>query len=246
MFSTLLASLLLMSPTPKIYKKPGEIYVLVVDTGIAKHPALTSVVYEDTNAYVDNHGHGTHIAGLIQNGDGDSKVCPQVKILSCKYFEPGKPADSFTYCLKMAKALNVDYVNVSGGGSEFISDEYEAFKAYKGIVYAAAGNEKLELTDKYHYFPASYSYAKIQYGKGRVTEPLNNIKVIQSVCNNVRAKYSNYRMNSLQECGSNKISTHVNNGYAMLSGTSQATALALNKELVKRCSTLTGGKYGQK
>lgn len=245
MFKSLLATLLLTPISPTVTKPKGEIWVLIVDTGIAKHKDLTSVVYDNSVHYEDNNGHGTHIAGIVQSGEGGDKVCDQVKIFSCKYFDP-KYSDpkGIAKCLRDAKRLNMDYVNVSGGGSDFIKEEYEAFRDYRGIVYAALGNNSEDLDKGGNYFPASYAYAKIKYSKG-VTVPLRNINYVQAICGTEVCKYSNYKSGSIRENGNYVMSTFKNGGYNELRGTSQSTALALHKELKRRCSTLKGEKYGQ-
>ena len=250
MFKWLMSSIIIGSPNPikiLIEKPKNEIWVMVIDTGVSKHNKLTSVVYDNSDDYIDKNGHGTHVAGLIQNGIDNLKLCPQVKIFSCKFFDGAewKGANAISDCVRKASSLNMDYINVSAGGTSFIADEYEAFKNFKGTVFAAAGNDGNELNNSYQYYPASYSYNRVKYGLNKTSEHLKNIKVIQNVCNGVRIKSSNYKIGLISECGEDAESTYLNNSYRILSGTSQATAIALHKELLKTCSTFNGGNYGK-
>ncbi|MGB0453225.1 MAG: S8 family serine peptidase [Bacteriovoracaceae bacterium] len=162
----------------KKFKLKKEVVVAVVDTGIdAKHPFLKDNLYlpgksvkpnqfgidfskDAKNKYApaDQHGHGTHISGIIRS------IFPDVKILSLKYYSPNvKNKDNLTSTVKAleyAIEQNVDIINYSSGGAGASIDELRVLKKAekKGIlVVAAAGNEASNIDSKENfYFPASY------------------------------------------------------------------------------------------
>jgi len=166
----------------KKFEKKKDVIVAVVDTGIQyDHAFLKSNIYvaegslSQTNfgidyseksvgkAPKDNHGHGTHVAGIVKS------IFPEVKILALKYYNPQASGqanlNSTIKALKYAVDSNVDIINYSGGGPEPSAEEkailVEAEK--KGIlVIAAAGNEKSNIDKKENaYYPASYGLSNI-------------------------------------------------------------------------------------
>lgn len=166
----------------KKFEKKKEIVVAVVDTGIQfNHPFLRDNLYvkegklsaknygvdfsssSPEKTPKDNHGHGTHVSGIIKS------VFPEVKLLSLKYYNPHASGqanlNSTIKALKYAVDLNVDVINYSGGGPEPSAAEKaileEAEK--KGIlIIAAAGNEKSNIDEKRNaYYPASYGLSNI-------------------------------------------------------------------------------------
>ncbi len=173
----------------------------------------------------DNHGHGTHIAGIIGaeggNGFGVAGVAPKVSIMSIKYYDPMVPnANNLANTIKSiryAVKMGANIINYSGGGLEYSAEEYQAIKEAKdkGILFvAAAGNERSN-SDKNHYYPADY--------------PLTNIISVTAAneSNNVLPS-SNYGQQTvdIQAPGSNIYSTIPGNLFTNMTGTSQATAFA--------------------
>src|SRR5690606_39020528 len=71
----------------------------------------------------DNHGHGTHIAGIVGaeggNGIGISGVSPKVSLMILKYYDPKAPGtDNLRNTIKAihyAVEKKVDIINYSGG-----------------------------------------------------------------------------------------------------------------------------------
>lgn len=216
------------------FKKNKEIVVAVIDTGIQlDHSFLANNLYvvngsksaqnygvdfstgKMTTAPSDQHGHGTHVAGIVKS------VFPEVKILALKYYNPKASGqanlDATIKALKYAVDNNVDVINYSGGGPEASVEELRILKEAekKGIlVIAAAGNEKSNIDDKKHaYYPASYGLSNI-ITVGAHDDELN---IIPS---------SNYGKNSVDIAapGHRIRSAIPGNGAGYMTGTSQATA----------------------
>jgi thermitase len=216
------------------FKKNKEIVVAVIDTGIQPdHSFLSENIHvlngkknnlnygvdfshgRPTNMPIDQHGHGTHVAGIIKS------VYPEVKILALKYYNPKASGqanlDATIKALKYAVDNKVDVINYSGGGPEASVDELRILKEAerKGIlVIAAAGNERSNIDDKRHaYYPASYGLSNI-ITVGAYDDALN---IIPS---------SNYGKNSVDIAapGHRIRSAIPGDGAGYMTGTSQATA----------------------
>lgn len=219
----------------KHFKKKKEIVVAVVDTGIdPEHPFLEKNIFvgsgkvdtsnfgvdfskdkKSKGAPLDQHGHGTHVAGIIKSID------PDVKILALKYYNPAASGqdnlNSTVEALRYAVESNVDVINYSGGGPEAAIEELRILKEAekKGIlVVAAAGNEESNIDDKRKaYFPASYGLKNII----SVTAHDEDLKILSS---------SNYGKSTVDIFAPGyRIKSSLQNGRAgYLTGTSQATA----------------------
>lgn len=219
----------------KRFKKKKDIIVAVVDTGIDPiHPFLEKNIFveqgrvDETNfgvdfskdkkgrgAPIDQHGHGTHVSGIIKS------IYPDVKILALKYYNPTASGidnlNSTVEALRYAVDNNVDVINYSGGGPEAAVEELRILKEAerKGIlVVAAAGNEESNIDDKKKaYFPASYGLKNII----TVTAHDEDLKILSS---------SNYGRSSVDIFAPGyRIKSSLQNGRAgYLTGTSQATA----------------------
>lgn len=176
----------------------------------------------NNNDLTDNHGHGTHIAGIIGaesgNGKGIAGISPKVSLMILKYFDPKVPTDnlkntiqSIRYAIKMKAHI----INYSGGGIEFSKEEKEAIEEARqqGILFvAAAGNERSN-SDKHKYYPADYGLSNII----SVTAVDPSTEVLPS---------SNYGIETVDIAapGQNILSCLPNNSYGYMTGTSQATA----------------------
>lgn len=169
----------------------------------------------------DNHGHGTHIAGIIgaRSGGGFEGIAPTAELMIIKYYDPNHSASgsiesilgSFEYALRMG----ADIINFSGGGLAPCAEEKTLLKLaeQKGIlVVAAAGNEHSN-SDREPFYPADYGLANII----SVTALAKNSRLLAS---------ANYGMNSvdLAAPGQEIISTLPGSSFGAMSGTSQATA----------------------
>ncbi len=219
----------------KKFEKKKEVVVAVIDTGIdPNHPFLKdnlkgakgSASASDygmdfsksaVNEYqpVDQHGHGTHVSGIIKS------VYPDVKILSLKYYNPKASGqdnlDSTIKALRYAVEANVDIINYSGGGPEPAIEELRILKEAerKGIlVVAAAGNEESNIDVKKNaYYPASYGLSNII----TVTAHDQSLQMLSS---------SNYGAKSVDiSAPGYRIKSALPGGRSgFLTGTSQATA----------------------
>lgn len=216
------------------FKKNKEIVVAVVDTGIqGDHAFLANNIYvvggksgannygvdfsgeKVTNTPSDQHGHGTHVAGIVKS------IYPDVKILALKYYNPKASGqanlDATIKALQYAVDHNVDVINYSGGGPEASVEELRVLKAAekKGIlVIAAAGNERSNIDDKRHaYYPASYGLSNI-ITVGAHDDGLNIIPSSNWGKNSVDIAAPGHRIRSAIP----------SNGAGYMTGTSQATA----------------------
>ncbi len=176
----------------------------------------------NNNKLDDNHGHGTHVAGILGaeagNGKGIIGIAPEVSLMILKYYDPlvnnsdnlKNTIKAIHYAIKMGAVI----INYSGGGTEYSQDEFEAVQAAekKGILFvAAAGNERSN-SDQFHYYPADYKLSNII----SVTALDPSLEVLAS---------SNYGIETvdLAAPGQNILSTLPASTYGFLTGTSQAT-----------------------
>ena len=219
-----------------LWKNPGE-------TGLDKNgkDKATNGIDDDGDGFVDDvvgwnfvgnnnnvndeHGHGSHIAGIIGaeggNGIGISGVSPKVSMMILKYYDAkGSDAANLVNTVKAIDfAVNHDcnIINYSGGGLAPAPEEKSAIERAnkKGILFvAAAGNERSN-SDDHKYYPADYGLPNIL----SVTAINRFMKVLPS---------SNYGEHTVQIAapGNDIISTLPGGQYGYMTGTSQATAFA--------------------
>lgn len=156
----------------------------------------------------DAVGHGTNIVSLVSKDLDYSKYC----ITILKFYRENLPGlTELEYeieALKYALTLKVSYVNLSVSGPETNVTEQILFNVltFQGTkIFVAAGNKNKNL-DTHPFYPAAY-----------------DIRQNWFVVGNSNAESSNYgRKVNLWEDGNGV-------GEPRLSGTSQATAIALNK-----------------
>lgn len=246
-------------------KVPGEIRVMEIDTGISKHSKLEGIVqYDESDNYIDNHGHGTHVAGIIVYGnqqlssqfDFSNKVCKRVQIFSCRFYDPNSRGNdnlrSTINCFERAIKEKIDVINISEGGVDYSEQEYRTAQRYiesGGLVVAAAGNERSKLEDL-PYYPACYGIPHIRtrivgVGQNQVVmhipiDPLNQFIVVMNVDENGdKAATSNFADYPIKkERGQGIFSTLPGDRYGLMSGTSQAAPAHLHKLLLKKCNEM--------
>lgn len=220
-----------------------NVVVAVIDTGIdSNHPDLKPNLWKAPlhgNVYgwdfvtrsanpKDQHGHGTHIAGIIgaiaNPKTGTAGVAQNVQIMPIRYYS--ETASGSVNLANTIKALHyaIDngarIINYSGGGPEYSEEEFQAMKKAqeKGIlIVAAAGNDHNNTDlEENRYYPAAYA------SKG-----LTNIISVASIDSNGKLlPSSNYGLKSvdLAAPGESILSTIPGSKYGKLTGTSQATA----------------------
>ncbi|MED4284795.1 S8 family serine peptidase [Priestia megaterium] len=202
--------------------------VAIIDSGAAIHSDLniaggkSFVSY--TTSYIDDNGHGTHVAGIVgakNNSFGVVGIAPDSDLYVLKALD----STGTGYNSDIIKAIDwsienhMNIINMSLGGS----DESYAFqqaidKAYNSgiLVIAAAGNDGAPVE-----YPAKYNHA---------------IAVSATDSSNNLAYFSNRGPEiEVAAPGVNVISTYKGNTYASMDGTSMATpyvagVLALYKQ----------------
>jgi len=198
-----------------------QVNVAVLDTGIdLNHPDLQENIagginiIDPTKPPMDTDGHGTHIAGVIgaaNNDIGILGVAPKASLFAVKVFNEQKFAfysdiiAGLEWCLKN----KIQIINMSFGSYVDDPNIREAVdKVHNSgvIVVASAGNGK---SDKPEY-PASLP------GVFSVSATDDRDRVPQ---------WSNFGSDvDLSAPGVGILSTYLNGGYAMLSGTDMAAA----------------------
>lgn len=218
-----------------------SVIVAVVDTGVdSNHPDLKQNIWQDPASkektygwnFVknaanpeDDHGHGTHIAGIIgaitNPKAGVSGVTHNVSIMGVKYYSNSSSGavnlDNTVKALEYAIAKGAKIINYSGGGPEFSEKEYLAIKKAEAagvLVVAAAGNfgQNIDQVEHY-YYPAAYNTSNV-------------ISVASTDMKNNLSPFSNYgkRKVDVAAPGEKILSTLPGGRHGELTGTSQATA----------------------
>ena len=169
----------------------------------------------------DDHGHGTHISGLISaDSNMYSGISPGTQLMTLKYFDPQAPISgnlmNSVRAIKYAIKMGAHIINYSGGGMDPFEPErlalLEAEK--KGIlVVAAAGNEQTN-SDLIGFYPASYGLSNV-------------ISVTATNPAGQRVPSSNWGPKGvhLSAPGDQILSTFPDGKMAKMTGTSQATAI---------------------
>jgi thermitase len=117
----------------------------------------------NTPAIMDEHGHGTHVAGLIAREGADSRV----RLMILKYYDTrntGAENLAFsTQAMHYAVRMGARIINFSGGGMMKSSIEESVIRAANErniLLVAAAGNEGLN-SDFMPFYPAGYELPNI-------------------------------------------------------------------------------------
>lgn len=224
----------------KISQGSKKVVVAVIDTGVdIEHEDIKNNLWvnpnptkgdlhgwnfvNDNHDLSDNHGHGTHIAGIIGaeggNGKGISGVSPQVSLMILKYYDPNsRGSDNLKNTIRAihyAIDNGAHVINYSGGGLDYSEEERAAIERAhrRGILFvAAAGNERSN-SDIKKYYPADYELDNII----SVTALDQKQQILPS---------SNYGVQTVHIAapGNNIYSTLPNDRYGYMTGTSQATA----------------------
>ena len=209
-----------------IWVNPGEIAGNGIDddgNGYIDDVNGIDVVNLDTNP-MDDHGHGTHVAGTIgavgNNSLGVVGVNWSVKLIPCKFLDASGSGtvDKAVECLEYARALKARGINIVatnnsygglGAASLTLSD---AINAQRDILFfAAAGNFGLD-NDVADFYPADFALPNV-------------ISVAATDHNDAMAAFSDFGRRSvhLGAPGVNITSTTPFNNYTGANGTSMAT-----------------------
>lgn len=223
----------------------NPIKVLIIDTGVDDtHEAFNgrTIHCELPQDCFDVHGHGTHVASVVlgsyyEDNKPTDTLCNRVELHSCRYykFENQTVVD----CIKKGTRIGADVYVFAGSGSDFWTEEYNAIKGIKpsATFITASGNEGEDMEDT-PFYPAMYRFTYKLKSINRQFEPLANIQVVGALTNDhMKWNKSNYIIGMYWEPGV-KILGAYRNGYARLSGTSQATAIRAHKHIKNLCNEL--------
>lgn len=199
----------------------ANVVVALIDTGVQlNHPDLATSIQgggydyvNDDNNPTDDMGHGTAMAGFIagvNNTEGSAGVAYGAKILPFKACDSGGLCytDAIVDSINAAIAANVDVINMSFGGpaNSLIQSAINDAVAADIVVVAAAGNENSAAC----LYPAAYT----------------NVVCVGAIdSNDARGSFSNYGSNlDVVTPGVGNTTTAMGSAYAVVSGTSGATA----------------------
>ncbi len=232
----------------------SSVVVAVVDSGIDyRHRDLASNIWanpreipgngvdDDGNGFVDDfygydfangdgdpwddHGHGTHVAGIIgavgSNAEGVAGVAWQVRLMPLKFLGAagvGSVADAirainYATMMRSRYGVNIRAINASWGGSSYSGALETAIRAAgeAGILFVTAAGNDSRNNDLHPQYPANY-------------ELPNVIAVAASDRYDRLASFSNFGQQKvhLVAPGVQILSTVPGGGYQKLSGTSMA------------------------
>ncbi|MCC6933014.1 MAG: S8 family serine peptidase [Deltaproteobacteria bacterium] len=232
----------------------NEVVVGVVDTGVDyRHPDLLANLWvnprelpgnnvdddnngvvddiygynaiKDNGAPLDDHGHGTHCAGIIgavaNNGKGVAGIARNVKIMALRFMDKtgaGYVSDAVeaieygVFAKQSGVNLRVLSNSWAGEGDSSALKEAVQFANSNGISFIVAAGNESNNNDVSPLYPSNYNIA--------------NVITVAAISNNGSLAYfSNYGPNSVHVAapGVNILSTVLNGGYQKMSGTSMAT-----------------------
>ena len=205
-----------------IYKNEGELINGKDDDGNGYIDDITGYQWLDwlgnkiSSHPEDDHGHGTHMAGIIaglSNQKGIVGIHPGAKILPLKVF------NQFGIGYQLEAALAIRYavdqgasiINCSWGfifKTKVLEDAVEYALANDVIVVAAVGNNSMKTV----MYPARF---KSVIGVGSIEKATKQLESFSNQGHGLDVAIS----------GKDVFSTSLNNGYAHLSGTSTSTAI---------------------
>ncbi|XWV26485.1 hypothetical protein QJ857_gp0584 [Tupanvirus soda lake] len=206
-----------------------DINVFVLDTGITTHPELNvkggiNFTNGPSTAWQDINGHGTHVSGIIgsfDNNIGYVGVAPGVRLWSVKVLNNsgngsvGNIIAGIDWILanrgKIWNGYGILNMSFSGSANSALDDAINKAISAALIPVIAAGNES---SDALNFSPARVQNA-ITVGS---TGPISAYDTLSS--------FSNFgQVVDILAPGERISSTYTKRGYAIISGTSMATAI---------------------
>lgn len=194
------------------YRGQG-IKVAVLDTGIIDHPDLNPTHVEDMTGTgsIDEHGHGTHVAGIVgalENDQGVRGVAPEAELYIFKVISTRTGSiDHVVNGIDRAVALGCKVINLSLGTTVDVPQMRAACQraaAAGCLLICASGNSGNESIS----FPGGYDEC-IAVGS------VNREKRVSA--------FTSYGQPlDVMGPGEKILSTYLGGGYAILSGTSMA------------------------
>lgn len=205
------------------------IVVAVIDTGVDRtHPALAGKVIggydfvNDDNDPMDDHQHGTHVAGIIAAQGNMIGVAPNVRLLAYKVLNAEGRGTSSDVIAAIERALldGADIINLSlgdrGRPDDPMSRAVDNAVAAGMVVCVAAGNE-----ETFHRIGSPASAARaITVGASTFEDGAPTLAYFSS---RGPATQSSAIKPDLIAPGRDIYSTGLGHGYVTLSGTSMAT-----------------------
>lgn len=198
-----------------------DITIAIIDTGCCiNHPDLKNNIIGSRNfttesTIEDGSGHGTHVAGIVASNGHIKGIAPNSKLLILKVLESNGNGnlENVVNAINYAIDQKVDIINLSLGCKVDIPELHSAIKRAVNnnvMVCCAIGNEgdngaNTNEIDYPAYYPEVISVGAIDNSRLSATFSNSNI-----FCDCVAP-------------GVNVISTHLNNGYVGLDGTSMST-----------------------
>ncbi len=172
------------------------------------------------NDPMDDHSHGTHLAGTIgaigNNEKGVIGVSPNVRLMALKFLGAGGSgtlADAVS-AIDYAVTMKAQVLNNSWGGggySQSLADVIKKANKNNVLFVAAAGNDSAN-NDVAKHYPSSYDHPNV-------------LAVAATNNQDALARFSNYGLKSVHVSapGEDILSSVPGNQYKTMSGTSMAT-----------------------
>ncbi|RMG43091.1 MAG: hypothetical protein D6719_04455 [Candidatus Dadabacteria bacterium] len=205
-----------------MWKNPDEIPNNGIDddgNGIVDDVYGYNAITESGNP-MDDHSHGTHVAGTIgavgNNSRGVVGVNWHVSIMAVKFLSAsgGGFLSDGIQAIKYAVDNGANIINASWGGagySQALKDAI-AYAKNKGVLFVTAAGNSASNNDNHGHYPSNYNLSNI-------------ISVAATDSNDNLASFSNYGSSSVHVAapGVGILSTVPGGGYATFSGTSMAS-----------------------
>lgn len=200
----------------------NEVNVAVIDTGCNNHEDISlaggyNYVKKNEN-YSDNHGHGTHVSGIISALHNETGICgisPKVNIYALKCVDPGCASGVDEIADAIYDAVDIYNCKVISMSLGFETDYTALREAVEHaaennvVIVAAVGNDGNKPSKSKLWYPAAYEET---IGVG-------------SVSATKKRSYFSQQNDSVFVVapGENYLSTNGTSNYVLMSGTSQAT-----------------------